>query len=346
MESARPAREAGTPPRFLVFLGASTLVFGTGLALWLLPTSAEPMVVSHQVRAIRTTTTPTTKPATTPMPPPASAVPDPLPVTPGRTYTEFVDASAGPTAARARWYTIGHLTAGPDGCTLRWTGRWAGRPALDHIPVADRLALFRAEGGDADIAFGGPYGSELSASCPSEARLIAAYRRVIRTFDPAGLDFEVHDSADAAATRRRAAAIARLQRDSRDRGRPISITFTLPASEYGMAAADMSMLRAVRTAGAEIDTVNLLVPSSRGLHGLAAAARSAQGQLQRLLDVDGTSAWRRIALTPVLSDPRDLGVAEARRLAAFRARHGLAWLSLRGAKPPKSVIRTLSDLAE
>ncbi|WP_433500497.1 hypothetical protein ACQP1K_09505 [Sphaerimonospora sp. CA-214678] len=338
MESTRPAREAGTPPRSLVLLGALTLVTGTGLALWLLPTSAEPMVVSHQVGAVRTV-------APSAMPSTAAETPDPLPVTPERAYTEFVDASMGHrTRAWARWYTIGHLTAGQDGCTLRWAGRWTGRPTPGRVPVIDRLALVRADGGDADIAFGGPYGPELSAACASEARLITAYRRVVEAFDPAGLDFEVHDSADSAATRRRAAAIARLQREARDRGRPIGITFTLSATEYGIAPADASMLRAVRAAGAEIDTVNLLVPTSRGLQGMAAAVRSAHRQLERVLNVSGTSIWRRIALTPVLTGPRDLGVAEARRLAAFRTRHGLAWLSTRGAQPPISVVRTLSGL--
>lgn len=338
MGSTRPAREAGTPPRSLVLLGAVTLIAGTGLALWLLPSSTEPMVVSHQVGTVRTATPPAT--------PSTPAAPDPLPVTPERAYTEFVDASAGHTAAWARWYTIGHLTAaGQDGCTLRWAGRWTGRPAPGRLPITDRLALVRADGGDADIAFGGPYGPELSAACPSEARLIAAYRRVVEAFDPAGFDFEIHDSADAAATRRRAAAIARLQREARDRGRPIGVTFTLPATEHGISPADASMLRAVRTAGAEIDTVNLLVPSSRGLRGMAAAVRSAHRQLERVLDVSGTSVWRRIALTPLLTGPRDIGVAEAKRLAAFRARHGLAWLSTRGARPPDSVVRALSGLS-
>lgn len=77
MESARPAREAGTPPRSLVVLGAVALICGTGVALWLLPGSSEPMVVSHQVKAVHASATPTPSSPSASTPPATAAGPSP-----------------------------------------------------------------------------------------------------------------------------------------------------------------------------------------------------------------------------------------------------------------------------
>jgi hypothetical protein len=51
--------------------------------------------------------------------------------------------------------------------------------------------------------------------------------------------------------------------------------------------------------------------------------------------------WRRIALTPVLADEGDLSERDARTLTGYAARHGLAWLSLRGVTPKPDVSRIL-----
>ncbi|MEZ0072680.1 hypothetical protein [Planotetraspora sp. GP83] len=387
MESARHAREAGTPPRSLVLLGALTLVTGTGVALWLLPATiradwgspagpepAESLVAAHPVVAVRTArpstgsaarqsaaarpptavtaTSAATSTANASAEPPAGRFGSPERVRTSRPtgYMGFVDAMGNPqfdlsTSARrtgVHWYTIGHLTAGPDGCTPKW----GGVMEQGRNPVANRLGRLRAQGGDAGLSFGGPTGPELSSTCTSQTRLMSSYRRVIGAFDPAGIDFEVRDSADTAATGRRAAAIAQLQREARDRGRPLEVTFTLPATEYGLAPADTDMLRATRAAGAEIDTVNVLVSfvpgSPDNMRRLLAAAKSAHGQVGETLGLAGQPGWQRMALTPVIMNPEDLTVAEAQRLVGFRLKTDLAWLSVRGARPPDAVIQLLT----
>ncbi|WP_067131172.1 hypothetical protein [Microtetraspora malaysiensis] len=366
MDSARGEREPGTPPRPLVALAAVALAAGTGYVMWLLPAKALPdMPASVPVSAA------------TPVPGVAAAAPSPAatapvpavsagaatwhpsrPVTPIRVgartggpagYVVFVDAVREPgfdlaEAARrtgAGWYSLGHLTSGPDGCTPRW----GGVTEQGRNPVANRLGPLRAQGGDAGIAFGGPSGQELAQTCPEPDRLLAAYRRVIGAFDPAVIDFEVRDSADAATTARRAAALGLLQQEAATTGRPLAVTFTLPAAESGLSAADAAMLRAVRAAGVEIRAVNLLVPlrtgASGNLHRLAVAARAVQAQFEDVLGLTGRAAWQRIALAPVLTSPADLGGGRARRLAGFRARNGLAWVSVRGARPSDEVSRIL-----
>ncbi|MBX6382759.1 MAG: hypothetical protein IRZ07_07250, partial [Microbispora sp.] len=260
-------------------------------------------------------------------------------------FRGFLEAAGRPRPelleAGVRSFAFGHVVAGPGGCVPRWAGVEPGGASS----VAARIARLRADGGEVWPAFGGPYGRELSATCRSPARLLAAYRHVVTALDPAGLDFEAGGSDGPEAVRRRAVAIARLQREAWARGRPLRVTFTLPASRRGLEPADQEMLRAAREEGAEVDSVGLLVPIASGvsnLHDLAVAARAARLQIAEALGVPPDRAWRRMGLVPVLAAPGDLGPGEASRLAEFRARNGLGWLSLRGAGPADDVVRILA----
>jgi chitinase len=95
------------------------------------------------------------------------------------------------------------------------------------------------------------------------------------------------------------------------------------------------MVRATRRAGARIDTVNLLAPLEPGHLGrMAAAVRAASQQIAQ--PRSGS-----LALTPVLAHGGDLDEHDARTLSAYAARHGLAWLSLRGASPKQDISRIL-----
>lgn len=330
MSESRHKREPGTPPRSLVLLAALALTGVTGLAVWLLPAGA----------------TPTPSPSS----PAASTVPvavaSPSPSAPERpsAFVAFVDTArqpgfnlpAGARRTGVRWFSLGHIVAGGDGCSPRWGGQ------LDpgSNPVANRIGRLRAEGADAGLAFGGADGRELAAACTSRDALVAAYRQVIGAFRVSSIDFEIVDSADTATTLRRAAAVRTLQGEG-----PIHVSFTLPIDRSGLRQADRDMVRLTREAGARIDTVNLLAavePQSAGLSRMrrvAGAVRAAQSQLTEALG--DTDAWSRIALTSVLVSPEDLSQIDARKLTTFAARHELAWLSLRGAAPAREVSEIL-----
>ncbi|WP_204047660.1 hypothetical protein [Microbispora siamensis] len=384
MDSARHSREAGRPPRSLVLLASAALVAGTGAALWALP--AAPPGGWDATRGVEPGVKPGVEPGATPTgertpapstpetlvaarqtvaapTPPAAA---PLAGEPVTRYRGFLDAAGEPRPellrAGVRSFAIGHVVAGPGGCSPRW----AGAVPRGGEPVAARIGRLRADGGEVWPAFGGPYGQELSVTCENPARLLAAYRHVVTALDPPGVDIEPTEPAapatetgPAAATgtawetvaRRRAAVLARLQREARTREGPtggagsLRVTFTLPASRDGLRFADREALRITREAGVEIESVGLLVPMGSGptaLHGLAVAARAARPQIAAALGVTPDATWRRMGLAPVLAGSRDLGPGEAARLAAFRARNGLAWLSVRGARPSEQVLRILA----
>ncbi|WP_169949417.1 hypothetical protein [Microbispora sp. H11081] len=365
MDSARHSREAGRPPRSLVLLASAALVAGTGGALWALP-AAPPggWNVSSGVM-------PGTGPAGDRTPSPATsetlvAARQPVtasPTPPAARYRAFLYAAGRPhpelAAAGVRSFAMGHIVVGPGGCAPHWAGV---RPRGGEA-VAARILRVRAEGGEVWPSFGGPYGQELSVTCEDPALLRSAYRRVVTALTAPGVDFELADPADPAGepgwagaadpdgeavVRRRAAALARLQEEARTGEMPagsLRVTFTVPASRDGLRPADQEALRITREAGVEIDSVGLLVPVDPGpatLHGLAVAVRAARPQIAAALGVPPDAAWRRMGLTPVLSGSGDLGPGDAARLAAFRARSGLAWLSLRGARPADDVVRILA----
>lgn len=377
VDSARHSREAGRPSRSLVLLASAALVAGTGAALWALPpappggwnvasglaagtgppTDARTPASATPETLVAARQTVTASPAP-PAAPPAGG--------PAARYRGFLDAAGRPhpelLEAGVRSFTIGHVVAGPGGCAPHWAGV---RPRGGE-PVAARIGRLRAEGGEVWPAFGGPYGQELSVTCEDPARLLAAYRRVVAALAPPGVDFEPAEPANSpgeaewtgttdpdgeAAARRRAAVLARLQHEARTRQRStgeagsLRVTFTLPASRDGLRPADREALRITREAGVEIESVGLLVPMDPGptaLHGLAVAARAARPQIAAALGVPPDAAWRRMGLVPVLAGSGDLGPGDAVRLAAFRARNGLAWLSLRGARPADDVVRILA----
>ncbi|WP_432923927.1 hypothetical protein ACQPZZ_28015 [Microbispora sp. CA-135349] len=387
MDSARHSREAGRLPRSLVLLASAALVAGTGAALWALPAAppegwhvapgATP--AGHRTPASATPETLVAARQTVAAPAPPAA---PSADAPAAGYRGFLDAAGEPrpelTAAGVRSFAIGHVVAGPDGCTPHWAGvRPHGGDA-----VAARIGRLRADGGEVWPAFGGPYGRELSATCENPARLLAAYRRVVAVMDPPGVDIEPTepaaghtgetgqaeetgqagetgqvegtDPAGETAARRRAAVLARLQREAWTRAGStggagaLRVTFTLPASRDGLGPAGREALRITREAGVEIESVGLLVPmgsAPSALHDLAVAARAARPQIAVALGVSPDAVWRRMGLAPVLTGSRDLGPGEAARLAAFRARNGLAWLSVRGARPSEQVLRILTGAA-
>ncbi|MEV0380925.1 hypothetical protein [Nonomuraea sp. NPDC050643] len=346
-------------PRPLAVLGALALAAGTVAAIRMLPAGAVPAALPPVAR------------------PPVVASSPVVTVRPP-VFVGFVDTAREPgfdlpavsRRTDIRRFALGHLVAGGDGCAPKWTGLPATSPAIGGTgspdrsadlygsgsrdrsadpyrtglldpgrnPVANRIGRLRALGGDAAPVFGGPGGRELAATCIRPGGLAAAYRRVVGAFDADAIDFEVRDSAERAVVLRRARAIRAMQLERR-----LRVSFTLRLRSYGLGSGDLAMLRATREEGADIGTVNLLAPVEGSRLGpMATAVQAARDQIARAHGLpDPAQAWRRIALTPVLVGEDALSEPDARKLTAYAAHHGLAWLSLRGVTPRPDVSRIL-----
>ncbi|WP_084957778.1 hypothetical protein [Thermoactinospora rubra] len=325
-------REAGTVPRPLAVLAGLALAGATAVAVWMLPTRAveEPAVVASPETAA-----PSAGPA------PAAT---PTRKAPG-TFVAYVDIArddrpSGGPGHGGQWYLVGHVVAGPDGCTPGWAGRRAPGSA------AGVIRRLREQGGDVMAAFGGSAGRDLAARCADPERLAQAYRQVLTAYDLGHAAFEIA-AADPGTTARRARAIRALQRETAARGDRLRVTFTFPLT--ALPPAQMaSVLRTTREAGAIVDTVNLLAPiepqsaPAGRMRRLAIALRDAHAAIARAQGLaDPMDAWRRLAITAVLSSPADLSPLDARKLAAFASRRDVAWLSLRGATPRPDVTAAL-----
>ncbi|MFF0769280.1 hypothetical protein ACFYUK_10320 [Nonomuraea wenchangensis] len=359
----RHQREPGLLPRPLAVLAGLALVAATVVAVRLLPpasavaTSPPPAPPASRAAPLDLRT-PALSAAVAESPLPGFMRPGlvgPGSVGPG--FVGYVDTAADPafdlpaTALRSGvlHYLLGHLVAGgADGCSPAWAG--AGGTLIDPgvNQVANRIGRLRALGGDAAPSFGGggggAGGADPAARCTEPRALAAAYRRVVGAFDVSAVDFELPAGGESAATAaRRAHALRVLQRE-----RELQVSFTAPLTASGLEASCVAALRAARLAGAEVGTVNLLAgleprtaPSGR-LSRLAAAVRLAEAQIARAQSLpEQEDAWRRVALTLVLADGSELSEQDARTLSAYAVRHGLAWLSLRGAEPDERAATVL-----
>ncbi|NEA29242.1 chitinase [Actinomadura bangladeshensis] len=225
-------------------------------------------------------------------------------------------------------FTLAFITSG-GGCTPKW----GGTTDLDANPVANQAAALRAAGGDIRISFGGASGSELGTACTGVESLTAAYDKVVTAFGLTQADFDIEGAAlpDTEADTRRAKAIAALQRKHSG----LKVSFTLPVLPTGLTPDGVNLVSNAKANGVAIDAVNIMAmdygPPSSAMGDLAIqAATSTETQLRAALDV--TSAWNRLAVTPMIGvndvatetfTPRD-----AAQVAEFAASKGLAWTAM------------------
>ncbi|GII92004.1 hypothetical protein [Sinosporangium siamense] len=248
---------------------------------------------------------------------------------------------------RATWFLFGHLTSTTDGCGLTWrsTSRPpGGKNTTGGETPTIRLNRLRTTGARAGASIGGPHGTDPATTCETQSRLTAAYRNTLSRWNLTHLDFEPTAIPSPTTTRKRARAVATLQKEFRAQQRPLWVSFTLPLTSSGLTPSHRATLKATREAGARIDAVNLLIPlKSTGLQGTGHTIQRAVTHISTALALDETTTRHHLALTPVLTHSRDLTKSQAQTLASYTHRHHQPWLSLRGPTPPPTVLQTLSD---
>jgi hypothetical protein len=180
-------------------------------------------------------------------------------------FAPYVDMTAAPPQLRAfrsaggvHDVSLGFVTAeGGNKCTPSWGG-FSAYPASGS--TAYELAQIKSfrHGGAVIPSFGGAAGSELATVCGSVATLRHAYGQVLNAYhaDHADFDIEGADVSNFAAARRRAAALAALQRAARRAGRPLRISLTLPVNPTGLDGDALKVVRETIAGGVSISLVN------------------------------------------------------------------------------------------
>lgn len=229
--------------------------------------------------------------------------------------------------------TLGFVVAeGGTQCTPAWGGYATYPGAGAKAYRRKQVAAFRRAGGDVVVSFGGAAGSELASVCTTPGALAAAYGSVLDAYDADHADFDIEGAAvaDPVSNKRRAQAIAMLQRERRD----LRVAYTLPVLPAGLDVNGRATVRAARRGGVRLDLVNVMAmdygdsaaPDPDGRMG-AYAIRAAKSTARQL-------GWslRRIGVTPMIGindvQTEVFTLADARRLAAWARAHHLGSLSM------------------
>jgi Glycosyl hydrolases family 18 len=238
----------------------------------------------------------------------------------------------------AKYLTLAFLETARRGlCTVVWNGD-------RHTPVSATqygadIAKMRARGGDVIASFGGysadHTGRDIADSCHSVARIAAAYRHVVSTYDLHRIDLDVEDRSlgHPAAIARRSAAIARVQKWARSTHRRLQVSLTIGTTPHGL---DSSGLRVVRSAARHhmrVDVVNIMTFDyyDGQPHNMVRDAESAAvgltRQLGRVWHRRAVKLWGRVGITEMVGID-DYGPPEV-----FYPGHAAAlrrWASSRG----------------
>ncbi|MFD7839794.1 glycosyl hydrolase family 18 protein [Streptomyces sp. NPDC059761] len=188
---------------------------------------------------------------------------------PAHVFAPYFEAYNGDSPADlaqksgAKYLTMAFVqTEARGSCTPYWNGD-TGQPVSASVFGAD-FATIRSRGGDVIPSFGGYAadngGTEIADSCTSVDAIAAAYEKVITTYEVSRLDMDIEDNSltDKAGIDRRNQAIKKVQDWAAANGRPLQVSYTLPTTTSGLASSGLAVLRSAKTAGAQVDVVNLM----------------------------------------------------------------------------------------
>ena len=147
-----------------------------------------------------------------------------------------------------------------NGCTPSWGGVDTLDAASTALDLDRRITELRSNGGDVIASFGGRNGTELAVACADVSTLASAYTQVIDRYHLNTIDLDIEGTAldNSASVRRRAQALATVQRNVRTSGRPLAVWLTLPVASGGMNANALKVVDAVLGAGVDLAGVNLM----------------------------------------------------------------------------------------
>ena len=147
-----------------------------------------------------------------------------------------------------------------DACEASWGAAYTLDEAESTLDLDRRIALYRQNGGDVVISFGGAANDELATACDDHDALLAAYRDVVERYDATTIDLDIEgdDLTDSPASQRRAAALAALQQERQDAGDSLAVWLTLPVAPSGMTAEAVAVVDATLSAGVDLAGVNIM----------------------------------------------------------------------------------------
>ena len=276
----------------------------------------------------------------------------PKPIPPAGTwFAPYVDTTLTPTYPfesasdqPARQVVLGFVVADPSGaCAPSWGAAYSLARADQTLSMSARIEQLGINGQRAIVSFGGASHTPLAVACPTANALTGAYASVIARYSLSAIDLDVEGAAldDPAATQRTAHAVRALEQ----RDRSLQVWLTLPVEPSGLQDNAVEVIGAMLAARVSLAGVNVMTmdfssppPAGTGMIGpVEQALRASHDQLITVFREHGVTLsplqmWQHMGAT-VMNGENDIGgerftVADARGLAAFAGRAGLARVSM------------------
>jgi chitinase len=247
-------------------------------------------------------------------------------------YLQLSDSTVGDMAADmaatgTKFFTLAFLTPS-SGCSQVWEASGQGVGGYKT-----QITSLKNAGGDVSISFGGAAGGEVAITCTSVTNLQAAYANVVNTYGITHLDFDIEGDTlnNAAANLRRNQALAALQKANP----AVVVDYTLAVAPNGLPNAQLQLLKDAKTAGVNVNVVNLMTMDfGNGENALNDAKSGANATHTQLASVytglTSAQLWAKIGLTPIAGQNDDnefFSQSDASNLEAFAATNGVQKLA-------------------
>jgi chitinase len=270
-------------------------------------------------------------------------------------FAAYTDVTATPTFAfedvksgKGRNVMLSFIVADHDqACTPTWGSAYGLQAASDQLDLDRRIARLEQQKGEVGVSFGGLANDELATTCTDPDKLVSAYRTVVDRYDLSTVDFDVEGESltKSDAGKRRAAAVAALQKERRASGHPLAVWLTLPAAPGGLTSDGTTAVSQFLKAGVDLAGVNAMTMDYGDSKGSSQSMYSAsvetlqevQRQLGILYQRAGTpltsrTLWRKVGATPMIgqNDIQDevFSMADARKLNDWARQHDLGRMSM------------------
>ncbi|HVX33790.1 MAG TPA: chitinase [Solirubrobacterales bacterium] len=282
--------------------------------------------------------------------PAASAKSDAVPV-----YSPYVDVTNTPTYPFqlpssnpvSSVYLAFVVSDTEEPCTPSWGTFYTLDDAGQGLDLDARTAQLRSQGGSVMISYGGQANTELAVDCTDAEALRQAYLEPIQRYHAKAIDLDIEGAnlADAAANRRRATAIAAVQKQRVAEGKSLKVWMTLPVASSGLTGEGIAAVRAMLKAGVKLAGVNAMTmdfgPGEGAAHDMIGTIEGAlvatQAQVQTLWRAAGlpsspSAAWGHVGVTPMIgvNDVTDQRFTpkDAHELAKFVEQRGIPRVSI------------------
>jgi chitinase len=282
--------------------------------------------------------------------PAASAKSDAVPV-----YSPYVDVTNTPTYPFqlpssnpvSSVYLAFVVSDSEAACTPSWGTFYTLDGAEQGLDLDARTAQLRSQGGSVMISYGGQANTELAVGCTDPGQLQQAYLEPIQRYHAKAIDLDIEGAnlADAAANKRRATAIAAVQKQRAAEGKPLKVWMTLPVASSGLTAEGIAAVQAMLKAGVKLEGVNAMTMDFGAGEGAAhdmlgtieGALVATQAQVQTLwraagLPSSAAAAWGHVGVTPMIGvndvTSERFTIEDAHELSKFVAQRGIPRVSI------------------